>query len=177
MLEKNVLMCVPSDQQDPISLSEMVEQQYTTNPNSTLTCDCTCTDLHRCAPGTTRLIGTTLKALPGQLHVIAINRNIDGIHRRIVTPVIEPAPHKAWDNKDLRAVITHEVHGFGRDIGMEERRVIESSGGHYIPYIKKENTWWKLDSGTGKIVIENPFINQITSNTEDGKSIIVFFFK
>ena len=177
MLEKNVLMCVPSAQQDPINLSEMVEQQYAANPNSTLTCDCTCTDPHRCAPGTTRLADTALRALPGQLHVIAINRNINGIHRRIVTPVIEPAPHKAWGNKELRAVITHEVHGLGQDIDMEERRVIESSGGHYIPYIKKGNIWWKLDSGTGKIVIVNPFINQITSNTEDGKSIILFFFK
>ena len=91
--------------------------------------------------------------------------------------MIEPTPHKAWSNKDLHAVITHEVHGLGQDISVEERTVMESSGGHYVPFIKKGGTWWKLDSGSGNIVMENPFTNQILSRSEDGKSVILLFFK
>ena len=107
-----------------------LEQRLITNPSSTL----------------------ALQPSPGQVQIVGLARNQFGrLDRRIVTPVQEPASHPAWRDKNLCAVVVHEVHS-----GEQE------SGGHWIPFIKRDSwTVGQLDSGSGLIVHENPFLNQI----------------
>jgi hypothetical protein len=120
----------------------------------------------------------TLKTSTGNIQIVGMNRNQAGsLLQRIMTPVKEPTSHQAWGGKELCAVVTHQVHGLDLAASEVEREAIEASGGHYVPFIKRDNIWWKLDSGTGHIVIENPFYNQISSVHDDGYSVNIFFFK
>ena len=41
-----------------------------------------------------------------------------------------------------------------------------SSGGHWVPYRKVEDVWWRLDSLKSHVVQENPFEKQDSQNIE-----------
>jgi hypothetical protein len=180
-LEKHVLLLDVPVQTAAVNLGDMVLQRFANYPAPTVTCSaCYCSpesSSRRCIFGGT-MSEVFLKTSTGSLQIVTINRNQAGsLLLRVMTPVKEPTSHQAWAGKKLCAVITHQVHGLDLAASEVEREAIEASGGHYVPFIKKEDIWWKLDSGTGHIVMENPFDHQISSVHHDGYSIIIFFFK
>jgi hypothetical protein len=86
--------------------------------------------------------------LPGELLLVQVTNGQDLEQGQISTQLREPAKEEEWGGRRLVSVITHS--GQGSNAG----------GGHYVTYVREDETWWRVDSLPQKASIENPFLMQ-----------------
>jgi hypothetical protein len=85
---------------------------------------------------------------------------------KVCTPIAEPQPNdQNWQRKELVMVVAHS--GTGALL----------SPSHYFSFFCMNSVWWRVDTGTGQITEENPFITQMSSVDRDGFTINFLVFK
>ena len=92
-----------------------------------------------------------------------LGRNLSegGVRVKVLTPVQNPGP-MGVNGQQCTALIAH----LGTDTG----------SGHYIPFVRENNVWWRAEYRGSDLTMENPFTSQIVGNNRSGYTIDILFF-
>ena len=86
-----------------------------------------------------------LAAIPGQVMLLHLARDITGAGVKVLTPVNEPQPNQPeWPGLAMKAVLAHSANPE-----------------HWRVFVKVAGVWWCVDSTRANITLENPFTNQV----------------
>ena len=92
-----------------------------------------------------------------------LGRNLSegGVRVKVLTPV-QNLDQMGLNGQQCTALIAH----LGRDPG----------SGHYIPFVRENNIWWRAEFRGSDLTMENPFTGQMTGNNRSGYTIDILFF-
>ena len=86
--------------------------------------------------------------LAGELLLVRVTNGRDLEQGEVSTQLREPAREEEWGGRRLASVITHSGQGS------------KAEGGHYVSYVREDETWFRVDSLPQRVSIENPFLMQ-----------------
>ena len=80
-----------------------------------------------------------------------------------MTPLAEPVDNDPrWGGKECHVVLAH----LGSHTG----------AGHWLAFVKRSNTWWKVDTDAEHPVQENPFLGQAGQGDSDSYTLDILGF-
>ena len=88
------------------------------------------------------------------------------IANKVSTAIARPlANDPCWPGKELVMVVAHSGTGAA------------NTASHYFSFIVRQGVWWKVDTGTGRITREDPFVTQMGARDRIGFTINLLVFK
>ena len=76
-----------------------------------------------------------------------------------------PANDPSWPGKELVMVVAHSGTG------------ALNSPSHFFSFFLRQGRWWRVDTGTGRITQEDPFVTQMGARDRIGFTINLLLFK
>jgi len=112
-------------------------------------------------------VPTTLVPAQGRVLLVQLVRTGGGNMTNKVTTAITrtQANDPSWPRKGLVMVVAHS--------GTGDR----NTASHYFSFILRQGVWWRVDTGTGTITQEDPFVSQMGARDRMGFTINLLVFK
>ena len=88
------------------------------------------------------------------------------VANKVSTALARPLPNDpCWPGKELVMVVAHSGTGAA------------NTASHYFSFFLRQGVWWKVDTGTGRITQEDPFLTQMGARDRIGFTINLLVFK
>ena len=137
---------------------------------TTLPCSNYCPDLppkylHHLLP---KAVPSTLVPGLGEVLLVQLVRVGGGNNaaNKVTTALARPqANDPNWPGKELVMVVAHSGTG------------ALNSPSHYFSFFLRQGVWWRVDTGTGRITREDPFVAQMGARDRGGFTINLLVFK
>ena len=104
----------------------------------------------------------------GRVLLVQLVRSGGGsnISNKVTTAIANPGEDdQYWPGKQLVMVVAHSGNG------------ASDSASHYFSFFLRQGVWWKVDTGTGRITQEDPFVTQMGARDRIGFTINLLVFK
>ena len=104
----------------------------------------------------------------GRVLIVQLVRSGGGnnIANKVTTAIADPgADDQYWPGKEVVMVVAHSGTG------------ASDTASHYFSFFRRQGVWWKVDTATGRITREDPFVTQMGARDRLGFSINLLVFK
>ena len=90
----------------------------------------------------------------------------NNLANKVTTAIADPgAEDQYWPGKELVMVVAHSGTG------------AINTASHYFSFFQRQGVWWKVNTTTGRITQENPFVTKMGARDRIGFTINFLVFK